>query len=201
MAIVGGSGSGKSWLAERLQRELSPHSARLSQDDFYLDRSYLTLARRARLNFDHPRAIDWREFQQALGRLRLGHPATVPVYDFATHTRLAERLLRPTGVLLVDGLWLLRRRELRRMFDFAIFLNVSATRRLTRRLNRDISERGRTPASVREQFLHTVEPMHRKYVQPQARWADLVLGRNCSAIQVAGIAACIRALNPEAVYR
>lgn len=196
MAIVGGSGSGKSWLAERLQCELGPDAARLSQDDFYLDRSHLTAARRAHINFDHPRAIDWPRFQQTLRTLHLGRPARVPVYDFATHCRRTEKLLRPTHIVLVDGLWLLRRSELRRLFDFAIFLNVSAARRLARRLKRDALERGRNPASVREQFRRAVEPMHRKYVRPQAGWADVVLTRTCNAAQVATIAARIRALNP-----
>src|SRR5512140_3253218 len=87
VAIVGGSGSGKTWLARRLQRRLAPEAARVSLDDFYRDRSRLSPARRARLNFDHPRSIDWAEFERVLGRLSAGRSARVPRYDFRTHCR------------------------------------------------------------------------------------------------------------------
>jgi uridine kinase len=192
IAIVGGSGSGKSWLAQQLERKLAPDAACLSLDDFYLDRSHLTPARRARLNFDHPLAIDWKRLSRALRALRGGRPARVPIYDFTTHCRgPQDRLLQPKPVLLVEGLWLLHRRELRRLFDFSIFLNVSSQRRFERRLRRDLSERRRHRASVQEQFTRMVEPMHRKYVAPQARWADLVLSKTCSIRQVTQIAKTI----------
>jgi uridine kinase len=121
----------------------------------------------------------------------MGHPAQVPIYDFASHSRRGARWLDPRRILLVDGLWLLRRPKLRRLFDFAVFLDVSMSRRLYLRVKRDVSERGRSAASVREQFRCMVEPMHRKYVAPQARWADLVLARNCTVAQLARIAARI----------
>jgi uridine kinase len=190
---VGGSGSGKSWLAERLQMRLAPHAARLSQDDFYLDRSHLPPRRRARVNFDHPHAIDWARLERALRALRAGRPVRIPVYDFASHCRRKrDRLFKPKPVVLVEGLWLLRRRQVRRLFDFSIFLDVPRRRRLERRLRRDVHERGRSRASVLEQFRRTVEPMHRKHVAPQARHADLVLRESCSPAQLATMAAGIR---------
>jgi uridine kinase len=193
VAIVGGSGSGKSWLAQQLEKKLAPDAACLSLDDFYLDRSHLTPTQRLRLNFDHPRAIDWKGLSSALRALRDGRRARLPVYDFTSHCRRRQlRLLKPKPVLLVEGLWLLHRRELRRLFDFSIFLNVSRQRRIERRLRRDVSERGRDRASVLEQFNRMVEPMHRKYVAPQAKWADLVLSRTCTSRQTAQIAKTIR---------
>lgn len=189
VAIVGGSGSGKSWLAQQLERKLAPEAACLSVDDFYLDRSHLTPAGRDRLNFDHPLAIDWKRLTRALRALRDGRPARVPIYDFTTHCRRPQDcLLKPKPVLLVEGLWLLHRRELRRLFEFSIFLNVSRQRRFERRLRRDVLERGRGRASIQEQFTQMVEPMHRKYVAPQARWADLILSKPCSMRQIAQIA-------------
>jgi uridine kinase len=176
VGIVGGSGSGKTWLAERLESVLAGDAARLSADDFYLDRSHLHPAQRARLNFDHPRAIDWAELERAVRQLAAGEAAEVPCYDFRTHCRLKHRKrIKPARLILLDGLWLLRRRALRRLIDIGIFIECPARTRLQRRLSRDLQARGRTRSSVKRQFWRTVEPMHRKYVAPQARRADLVL--------------------------
>ena len=175
VAIVGGSGAGKTWLAEKLQAGLRPECARFSLDDFYRDRSHLPPGRRAKLNFDHPRAIDWEAFTKVLRACRAGRTALVPCYDFKTHSRLAlGKLLRPKPIVLVDGLWLTHRPALRRGFDLRIYVEASITLRLRRRLSRDARGRGRTRASVREQFWRTVQPMHVRFVAPQARWADVV---------------------------
>lgn len=176
VAIVGGSGSGKTWLAEKLCAALGRSATRLSLDDFYRDRSRVPLTRRARINFDHPRAIDWALFERVLARCLAGLPARVPRYDFGTHARRAEwRQLRPRRIVLVDGLWLLHRRGLRRLFGASVFLECPAATRLKRRLARDLLNRGRTAASVRAQFRATVSPMHARYVQPQVRWAQQVI--------------------------
>jgi len=177
VAIVGGSGAGKTWLAEHLRTVLGRRrTARLSLDDFYRDRSHVPPARRARVNFDDPRAIDWPALECVLRALRAGRPARVPVYDFATHCRLARmKTLLPKPVVLVDGLWLLRRRSVRQLFALTVFMACPGRLRLSRRLARDVRERGRTRASVLRQFREIVEPMHRRFVAPQARWADVVL--------------------------
>lgn len=175
VAIVGGSGSGKTWLAERLEAALGARAARLSLDDFYRDRSHLPPARRARLNFDHPRAIDWARVEQVLADCRRGRVAIMPRYDFSTHTRhIVGEPLQPQPVVLVEGLWLLRRPALRRLFDVRIFLECPLALRLRRRLARDFAERGRSAESVRRQFQETVAPMHDRFVTPQARWADII---------------------------
>ncbi len=185
LALVGGSGSGKSWLAQKLEAALSPGATRLSEDDFYCDRSHLSPARREGLNFDHPRTIEWPVLDRALARLLSGRPARVPQYDFASHCRLPRtRLIKPAPVIIVDGLWLLRRPRLRRKFAIRVFLRCPMRERLRRRLARDTASRGRTSSSVRKQFLTTVEPMHRKYVAPQARWADLVLEQRYGELEI-----------------
>src|SRR5690349_21360452 len=108
VAIVGGSGSGKSWLAKKLQAVLGKWSGWLSLDDFYRDRSHLLPTRRERINFDNPAAIDWLEFRKVLTRCLRGQEVKVPRYDFQTHCRLSElRSLKPKPIILVDGLWLL----------------------------------------------------------------------------------------------
>jgi uridine kinase len=176
VAIVGGSGSGKSWLAQRLQATIGKEVARLALDDFYLDRSHLPVARRARINFDHPRCIDWEAFKGVLARCKAGLPALIPRYDYELHAR--GRILapwRPRPIVIADGLWLLRRREIREMFAFSIFIECGHAARLKRRIERDAAERGRSVESVREQFSRVVAPMHERYVAPQARWADMVV--------------------------
>jgi uridine kinase len=176
VAIVGGSAAGKTWLADQLQSLLGNKAARLSLDDFYRDRSHLSPNRRARLNFDHPRAIDWPCVEQTFEDFLAGRPATVPSYDFATHSRKPDaHILPPKPVLLVDGLWLLHRRALRKLFALSIFVDCPASTRLSRRIARDVRARGRSSESVRRQFLETVEPMHQLHVAPQARWAHVCL--------------------------
>jgi uridine kinase len=194
VAIVGGSGSGKSWLAKGLLQRLDRKAVAISLDDFYRDRSDLSPEQRAKLNFDNPRAIDWPVFRQVLRDLRVGNPGRLPGYDFATHCRRSKwRTIKPRPVVLVEGLWLLHSPVLRCFFDLTIFIDCSHRTRLTRRLARDVQTRGRTAASIREQFRRTVQPMHKKFVEPQKRWAAIVLDEDFSANDMAGIAKLIAA--------
>lgn len=199
VAIVGGSGSGKTWLAEKLQAALGPVAARLSLDDFYCDQSHIPLAEREKINFDDPQAIDWRGLETVLRELLAGRSAQLPCYDFATHCRTREiRLLESKSVVLMDGLWLLQRAELRALFDLKIFIECPVQTRLRRRVERDLASRGRTQASVRAQFHATVEPMHQRFVTPQKRWADLVLPHNLEPGEILQIAERLRHLIPAA---
>jgi uridine kinase len=195
IAIVGGSGSGKSWLAERLCTAFAPQAERLSLDSFYRDRSHLPPARRARINFDHPLAIEWDCLETVLNDLLAGRTAHVPDYDFSTHSRGPKwHELTPKRLIFLDGLWLLRRASLRARFDLMIYLDCPTRLRLRRRLARDLQSRGRTAAAVREQFWGTVEPMHTRYVAPQVRWADLVLHKPCTAADLKSIESRLRSL-------
>lgn len=193
VAIVGGSGSGKTWLAEKLERSFGRAAARLSQDDFYRDRSCVPPSRRSAINFDHPRAIDWTELERVLRDCRKGKKVAVPVYDFRTHCRASRfRMVNSQEILLVDGLWLLRRPTVCRLFDVKIFIDCPAPTRLRRRLARDLALRGRSRSSVLAQFRQTVEPMHRKFVAPQVRRADFVVKGNLNTAAVRQLARAIR---------
>jgi uridine kinase len=189
VAVVGCSGSGKSWLADRLQEELGKEAARLSLDSFYLDRSHLKAARRTRINFDHPRAIDWKALESFLKVCARGKPARLPQYDFATHSRRVDRpLFSPKRIIVMDGLWLLRRPSVRKIFTLKVYLDCSPVICLRRRLARDCAERGRDPVSVKAQFLETVVPMQQRYVISQQRWAQLVLDHPANAGDVERLA-------------
>jgi uridine kinase len=200
VALVGGSGAGKTWLADRLQQASGNDVARLSLDDFYLDRSYLSPARRAVANFDHPQAIDWPLVEQVLRDCRSGRCTMLPRYSFATHTRLRHReRWTPARLVVMDGLWLLWRTNVRNLFDLRVYLDCPSQLRLERRLTRDVAERGRTPESVREQFWKTVAPMHDLYVAPQTRWADIILTEPPSEREIQDLIHRVQTLEPRPV--
>lgn len=189
IAIIGGSGSGKTFLAKMLQETLGNSVLRLTLDDFYRDRSACHPQRRARINFDHPRAVDWAEVETVLKTLAAGRTALAPRYDFATHTRHpARRKLHPRPLVLVEGLWPCHKRSLRRLFHYRIFLDCPQSLRLRRRLSRDMAERGRSAHSVRQQFYSTVAPMHLRFVNPQRQWSDVVIRRPLAATEIARLA-------------
>ena len=199
IAIVGGSGSGKSWLGHRLGEYFGMQAARVSLDDFYRDRSHLSRQRRESINFDHPNAIDWPAFQKWIVTVRAGRPAMVPHYDFKTHTRKTEsRPWTPAPLILIEGLWLLWRAAVRRLFDFSFFVDCPSDIRLQRREKRDVAERGRTRTSVRRQFRQVVSPMHEIYVAPQIRWADMVLSHPIGEADVYRVAVRLTDLLPPA---
>ncbi|MBI5684034.1 MAG: uridine kinase [Verrucomicrobia bacterium] len=176
VAIVGGSGSGKTWLARRLKRRLGRHAGLVSLDDFYRDLSALPKRERDRRNFDDPAAIEWGLFLETLARIKRGEPAAIPRYDFASHTRQRRaRAWKPKPIVLLDGLWLLRETQARRLYSLSVYLDAPGETRLQWRIARDRKERGRSRASVLRQFREQVEPMHARFVAPQARHADIVL--------------------------
>jgi uridine kinase len=189
VGIVGGSCAGKTWLADRLQQILGNEAVRVSQDDFYHDRSHLTPGRRARLNFDHPRAIDWKRLESVLLSFRAGRTASIPQYDFTTHGRLAgENLLTPARVIIVEGLWLFRRASLRACIDFKIFIRSTTELCAKRRLDRDVRERGRTREQVLDQLERYTIPMFNRFVAPQEKWADVLLEAPVTAADVQRVA-------------
>jgi len=178
VAIVGGSGAGKSWLVEQLCRVLGENACWLGLDDFYRDRSHLPFARRAQLNYDVPQAIDWAEAARVLADGRAGRETRVPRYDFATYSRHPElRRWQARPVVFVDGLWLLRDPQVRALFDLKIYLDTPTELRHDRRVARDAAQRGYAPTEIRERLATMVQPMHAKFVEPQRRWADLVLSQ------------------------
>lgn len=172
---------------------LSPHAAHLSLDDFYRDCSRIRPERRGKINFDNPRAIDWETMESVLNQLRAGQHVQLPRYDFKTHCRLrGKNALAHKPVVLVDGLWLLHRRSLRRIFGLKIFVDCPVRTRRGRRLTRDLRSRGRSRASILEQLQKTVEPMHARFVEPQQKWADVVVRHNFGAREIRRLARELR---------
>jgi len=195
VAIAGGSGSGKTWLARRLRRRLGCDAGLISLDDFYRDLSALPKRERDQRNFDDPAAIEWSLFLQTLARIKRGESAAIPRYDFASHTRRRRpRLWRPKPVVLLEGLWLLREPRARRLYSLSVYLDAGGDVRLRRRVARDGKERGRNRASVLRQFREQVEPMHKRFVASQSRHADIVLDSPMGEEALGKLVAMVKAL-------
>jgi uridine kinase len=172
IGIAGASGSGKSYLAERVANAL--RAPVLSLDSYYRDLAHLPLAERATQNFDHPDALDWSLLLQHLGLLAIGQGACVPTYDFETHTRTAQvAALVPTPYLVLEGIHALYHPAVRELLTLQVFVDLPAEVCLERRLERDVRDRGRTPESVHEQYERTVLPMYHEFVLPCRAYADV----------------------------
>lgn len=177
MGIAGGSGSGKTTVAQRVAAALPPGSVSIVEHDaYYRDRTDLSYDERCQLNFDHPESLETELLVEHLAALRRGERVDVPVYDFKTHRRAAEsRVVMPTPVVILEGILVFVEERLRDQLDFKIFVDTDPDIRAFRRIRRDIEKRGRTFESIREQYYRTVRPMHLQFVEPSKRWADLIL--------------------------
>jgi uridine kinase len=177
VGIIGGSGSGKSWLANRLAAAIGPNKAAVvCQDSFYKDLSHLTPAQRCEVNFDDPKALDWAAFRKCLAHVASGRVAWIPKYNFATHARdIGETVLEPREVVIFEGLWLLHRPALRRYFQLTVFIEAESSLCLERSLQRDVCERGRCEEEVKAWFADRVLPMQRQFVEPQRQHAKVIL--------------------------
>lgn len=189
IGVAGGTGSGKTTVARKLVEALPPGSACIIEyDSYYRDGSGLSPEQRAALNYDHPDALETELLAAHLRDLRSGRPIDVPVYDFVSCTRRAERRpLQPTAVVIVEGILTLVAPAVREQFDIKIFVDTDPDIRVFRRIRRDLEERGRTFASVREQYYRNVRPMHTQFVEPSKRWADLIIpegGDNRVALEI-----------------
>ncbi len=177
IGICGGTGSGKTTITDRLSHALSNDGVVvLQQDHYYKDLSHLSVAERARCNFDHPSALDTALFIEHIRSLRGGRAIERPVYDFTQHRRAPETVkVQARPAILVEGILIFENEALRNLMDLKIFVDTDADLRLIRRLVRDIRERGRTLESVVQQYQETVRPMHLEFVEPSKRYADIII--------------------------
>jgi len=177
VGVAGGTGSGKTTVAETIVRRVGPDRiVSVHQDRYYRDLSHLDPERRAQRNFDHPDAVEEDLLVDHLGLLASGRPAPLPVYDFTRHVRLPEvEWVEPRPVILVEGILILAVAAVRERIDIKLFVDTDPDIRLIRRLTRDLAERGRSVSSVVDQWLGTVRPMHLEFVEPSKRCADLII--------------------------
>jgi len=188
VGIGGGSGSGKTTVVQELVRSLGTATVSVIQHDaYYRDLSHAPFDERARTNFDHPDSLETELLARHLSELLGGRAVEVPTYDFAKHTRRAERRrVTPTPVIVIDGILVLADPALRALLDLSVFVHAAERDRLARRIARDTALRGRSPESVVEQFHATVRPMHDLFVEPSRAHADVTIpegGHNLEAIR------------------
>jgi uridine kinase len=177
IGICGGTGSGKTTIAHRIVEEVGAEDViLLEQDSYYRNLIDMPLDERHLANFDHPDSIDSDMLVGHLKRLKDGLGVEMPVYDFKTHTR-SDRVvaLSPKPVVMVEGILIFAEPRIRELLDIRVFVDTPDDIRFIRRLQRDIRERGRTTASVIDQFFATVRPMHMEFVEPSKRYADIII--------------------------
>lgn len=189
IGIAGGSGSGKTTVANAVLQRVGRHRiVYLPHDAYYRDLRDFPANTHDQINFDHPDAFENELLIQHVRTLREWKPIELPVYDFTTDTRKEETIhVEPRRVILVEGILIFADPVLRSLFDVKIYVDTDADLRFIRRLQRDINERGRTTENVVRQYLKTVRPSHLEFVEPSKRYADVIIpegGMNKVALEM-----------------
>ena len=193
IGVAGGSGSGKTTIAEAVVSRLDDRVSLIQHDAYYNHSPELTYEKRTRVNYDHPDSLETSLLVKHLAELRAGEPITRPIYDFANHLRSDEVVrIDPAPVIIIEGILVLAEPELRSELDLKIFVDTDSDLRLARRVERDIEERGRTVDSVITQYFATVRPMHLEFVEPSKRYADLIIPEGYNPRAVATVVELIR---------
>jgi len=177
IGIAGGTGSGKTTVVTKIIKELpSDEVCVISQDSYYKATDNLSYEERTKINFDHPRAIDFELIIKHLKKLKAGKTIDQPVYSFVTHNRTKDVVkTHPRKVIIVEGILIFNNEELRDLFDIKIFVHADTDERLIRRVRRDINERGRDINEVLSRYQDTLKPMHQQFIEPTKNFADIII--------------------------
>jgi uridine kinase len=188
IGVAGGSGSGKSTVTREVLASIGPELVTVViQDDYYCDQTHMSPEDRRKTNYDHPDAFDWPLMVQHVQALRRGESIEMPTYDFAADNRASKTItIKPAPVIVIEGLFALFDADLRKMMSLKVFVDTAADVRFIRRLQRDMAERSRSAESVINQYLETVRPMHKQFIEPTKRYADVILphGANGPAVDI-----------------
>jgi len=177
IGIAGGTGSGKTSIANYLLNEYGKNEIIvIQQDSYYQDNSNLSIQQRNQQNYDHPEAFDLELFNQQIICLLKGEDIDIPVYDFSIHNRsLKKKKISPSPIIIIEGILILYFESLRKLMNIKVFVDTPDETRFNRRISRDVKKRGRTIKSVTDQYINTVRPMHQKYVEPSKNFADIII--------------------------
>ena len=182
IGISGGTASGKSTLSKKIIHFFSKKDIKIDNlelDNYYKDFRKLNISQRNHKNFDHPNSIDFKLFYQHLIEIRNGRHVDTPTYCYKTHLRKKKtyQISKP-DILLVNGLFILLKKKIRDFFDLTIFLDIDSDTRLKRRIKRDIEQRGGDKDLIKTKYKNVIKPMHEKYVEPNKKFANLILNTN-----------------------
>ncbi|WP_428742523.1 uridine kinase [Tenacibaculum sp.] len=177
IGIAGGTGSGKTTVVNQIINELpADEVCVISQDSYYKQTDNLTYEERTKINFDHPRAIDFNLMVQHLTELKNGDIIEQPVYSFVAHNRTKDTIkTHPRKVIIIEGILIFNSEELRNLCDIKVFVHADADERLIRRVRRDIKERGRNVEEVLNRYQTTLKPMHQQFIEPTKNYADIII--------------------------
>lgn len=176
IGIAGGSGSGKTTIAQKIKDVFGGEVVILCHDYYYKSNNQIPLEERKKLNYDHPDSFDTDLLIEQLTSLKQGKSINHPVYSFVEHTRLEETVeVKPAKVIIVEGILIFENKQLCDLMDIKVFVDTDADVRIIRRLLRDVKERGRDLDSVVTQYLGTVKPMHEEFVDPSKKRADIII--------------------------
>lgn len=177
IGIAGGTGSGKTTVVNQIVKHLPlDEVCVISQDSYYKETSNLSYEERTKINFDHPRAIDFDLIIKHLKALKSGKIINQPVYSFVTHNRTEDTVkTHPRKVVIIEGILIFNNEELRNLFDIKIFVHAETDERLIRRVRRDITERGRDIDEVLSRYQKTLKPMHQQFIEPTKNFADIII--------------------------
>lgn len=189
IGIAGGSGSGKTTIARTLAESHGPEQVVLiEQDSYYRDQAALPPEERARVNYDHPDALELPLLRRHVDELVAGRPIDKPRYDFERHVRRRETdRLEPRPIIIIEGILVLADGPLRERMSLKVFVDTDPDIRVIRRIRRDLEDRGRSFEQVRRQYYDTVRPMHLAFVEPSKRHADVIIpegGQNRVALEL-----------------
>ncbi len=177
IGIAGGTGSGKTTVVNQIINELPENEVCvISQDSYYKSTDSLTYEERIKINFDHPRAIDFELLEKHITELKKGEIIQQPVYSFVTHNRTKDYIeTHPRKVVIIEGILIFNNKKLLDLFDIKIFVHADADERLIRRVRRDIKERGRDIDEVLDRYKNTLKPMHQQFIEPTKSFADIII--------------------------
>jgi uridine kinase len=177
IGIAGGTGSGKTTVVNQIVNDLPMDEVTvLSQDSYYKMNDGLSFEERCKINFDHPRAIDFELLIDHLKELKKGHVIDQPIYSFARHNRIEDTIkTHPKKVIIIEGILIFTKKELRDLMDIKLYIYADSDERLIRRLKRDITERGRDINEVLQRYQDTLKPMHEQFIEPSKNFADIII--------------------------
>jgi len=194
IGVAGGSGAGKTTIANQIIKELGDLDlVVIPHDAYYTDNNHLPFWEREQINYDHPDSLETDLLVKHLKELKAGREIEMPVYDFTTHSRKPEGVIvKPAPLIIVDGILIFVEQALREMMDIRIFVNTDSDIRFIRRLKRDMKERKRSMDSVINQYMATVKPMHLAFVQPSRRFADIIIPEGHRSVSTGMVASMLR---------